>query len=203
MEVAVHSVSHPHLALITTDMCAKEVLLDRINLEQDCDLYVRGMAYPCNSFSDDVVTTIKQCGIVYARTTNSTGNFSIPDDWLRLNPTCHHNDPKLMELAKCFVEKVNCRVPLLFYVWGHSHEFDVDNNWNVIEELAEYVGNRDEIWYATNIDIYDYITAFRQLIFSMNEKRVYNPTNKMIYFEIDGTIYCVRPGDNILETCRC
>ena len=29
------------------------------------------------------------------------------------------------------------RVPRLLYIWGHSYEFDNDNNWNVIEEFAE------------------------------------------------------------------
>ncbi len=35
----------------------------------------------------------------------------------------------------------------LFYLWGHSYEFEADENWNVIEEFAAYTGNRDEIWY--------------------------------------------------------
>ena len=199
MEVAVHSVTHPYLAMIPTDMCAKEVLLDRIAIEENHDVIVRGMAYPNNSFSDDVVTTLKQCGIVYARTTMSSGNFNIPEDWLRLPPTCHHNDPNLMELARSFIEDFKCFAPAMFYLWGHSYEFDNDNNWNVIEEFAEYIGNRDEVWYATNIEIYDYVTAFRQLVFSMDEKRVYNPTNKEVYFHIDDKLYCVQPGENILE----
>lgn len=199
MEVAVHSVTHPYLAMIPTDMCAKEVLVDRINLEADHEMLVRGMAYPNNSFSDDVVATLKQCGIAYARTTLSTGSFALPEDWLRLSPTCHHNDPNLMELGRSFLEDEKYRAPALFYLWGHSYEFDNHNNWNVIEEFAAYIGGHDTVWYATNIEICDYVQAYRRLIFSMDEKIVYNPTNLDVYFQIDDKMYCVHPGDNVLE----
>lgn len=199
MEVAVHSVTHPYLAMLPANLCTQEVLRDRANLEEDYDVIVRGMAYPNNSCNDDVVASLKQCGIAYARTTWSTAGFGIPEEWLRLRPTCHHNDPKLMKLAHSFVEDGKYGAPALFYLWGHSYEFDNDDNWSVIEEFAEYIGNRKEIWYATNIEIYDYVTAYQQLIFSMNEKKVYNPTNMVVYFQIDEKLYCVEPGENILE----
>lgn len=164
------------------------------------------MAYPNNSFSDDVVASLKQCGIVYARTTLSSGNFKLPEDWLRLSPTCHHKNPGLMELARSFVEDFKYWAPAMFYLWGHSYEFDNDNNWNVIEKFAEYIGNRDEIWYATSIEIYDYVAAYKQLIFSMNETKVYNPTNQDLYFQIGESsddIYCAHPGYNAqLERIR-
>ena len=73
--------------------------------------------------------------------------------------TCHHNDPQLMELAKQFCEG---RVfpGSLFYLWGHAYEFDGDNNWNVIEEFVKYVSQfSQEIWFAGNTEIADYVTA--------------------------------------------
>ena len=76
-----------------------------------------------------------------------------------------------MELARNFVENDFVANPGLFYLWGHSFEFDYNvpnNNWDVIEKFAEFAGNRSNIWYATNIEIYDYITAYNQLIFSMD-----------------------------------
>ena len=41
---------------------------------------------------------------------------------------------------------------MLFYLWGHSYEFDEkhNNNWEVIRAFAAYIGKRDEIFYATN-----------------------------------------------------
>ena len=105
MEVAVHGYTHPFLEQLPPAMCTYEVLQDRTNLETEYGQIVRGMAYPYGTYNDDVVEAIKACGIVYARTIETTGKFSIPTDWLRLKPTCHHADPKLMQLAHDFVEK--------------------------------------------------------------------------------------------------
>ena len=198
MEVAVHGLTHPFLEQLPINLCTQEVLQDRINLENDFGGLVRGMAYPYGTTSDDVVASLKQCGIVYSRTTVSTEKFSIPTDWLRLPATCHHNNPRLMELAENFVTNEKNQGPLLFYLWGHSYEFEKNDNWNVIEEFAEYMGGREDIWYATNIEIYDYIAAYNQLLFSMDGKTVYNPSCVKLYFEMNGKLFCAKPGVNIL-----
>lgn len=199
MEVAVHSVNHPYLAMIPTNLCTQEILLDRRNLEEDFECLIRGLAYPNNSYNDNVVNVLKQCGIVYGRTTDSTHSYLLPEDWHRWHPTCHHNDPELMELARNFIEGETYGKPSIFYLWGHSYEFDDHNNWEVIEAFAEYVGNRDNVWYATNIEIYDYVAAYEQLLFSLDEKHVYNPTNRNVYFQIDDKHYCIKPGENLLD----
>ena len=197
MEVAVHGLTHPYLEQLPSNLCTYEVMQDRINLEADYGTIIRGMAYPFGTYSDDVVATLKQCGIVYARTVESTEKFNIPTDWLRLPATCHHNNPRLMELAHKFVENAGKRGPALFYLWGHSYEFEDHDNWNVIEEFAEYIGGREEIWYATNIEIYDYIAAYNQLIFSMDGTKVYNPTCTELYFETKSAVYSVKPGETL------
>lgn len=197
MEVAVHGLTHSFLDQLPPALCTGEILQDRINLEEEFDTIIRGMAYPYGTCDDSVVASVKQCGIVYARTTAATERFNIPDDWLRLPATCHHNHPKLMELARQFAEYREDREPQLFYLWGHSYEFDQNDNWNVIEEFGEYIGHRETIWYATNIEIYDYITAYRQLIFSADGRKVYNPTHTVLYFETMEGTYCVRPGETI------
>ena len=166
MEVAVHGLTHPYLEQLPENLCTYEVLQDRKNLEADFGYIIRGMAYPFGTTSDSVVASLKQCGIAYSRTTVSTEKFTIPTDWLRLPATCHHRNPRLMELARNFVDNAFLRGPGLFYLWGHSYEFDQnlpDNNWGIIEEFAEFLGNREDIWYATNIEIYDYIQAYNIL----------------------------------------
>ena len=199
MEVAVHGLTHPFLEQLPENLCTYEVLQDRINLEEDYGTIVRGMAYPFGTYSDSVVDTLRQCGIVYSRTVESTEKFTIPMDWLRLPATCHHKNPRLMELARQFAEvtgKTN-RGPALFYLWGHSYEFEADDNWHVIEEFADYIGGREDIWYATNIEIYDYIDAYNRLIFSMDFTKVYNPTATELYFETKKGAYSVKPGETI------
>ena len=72
----------------------------------------------------------------------------------------------------------------MFYLWGHSYEFDNNDNWNVIEEFAEYVGNRTDIWYATNGEIYEYLQACERLEFSIDGNFVYNPSAIDVYIDL-------------------
>ena len=89
MEVAVHSHTHPYLEQLPINVCTREILKDRENLESDFGCIVRGMAYPFGTYNDAVVASLRQCGIVYARTATCTEAFEIPIDWLRMSPTCH------------------------------------------------------------------------------------------------------------------
>lgn len=193
-EVAVHALTHAFLDQLPTHMAINEILKDRENLEKQFGTMVRGAAYPFGAMSDEVIEALKLCGIVYSRTVISTNDFRIPKDWLRLTTTCHHNSPELQSLAKKFVEDKVEWTPCLFYLWGHSYEFDEKNNWNVIEEFAKYVGNRDDIWYATNIEIYDYIDAYNRLIFSADGKRVKNPSSRKIWFQYSEKLVEIEAG---------
>lgn len=199
-EVALHALNHPYLESIPVSDCVYEVYQDRVNLEKLTGGIVRGMAYPYGTTSDSVVDVLKSCGIAYSRTTVSTNGFKIPTDWLRMPATCHHREPKLMELAKTFVEMdLTIRPCTLFYLWGHSYEFDVNNNWYIIEEFAEFMANREnEIWYATNIEIYDYIKKYEQLQFSADNTMVYNPTDTELFFSANKIIMSVKPGETLV-----
>lgn len=185
-EVAVNSLTHPFLEQLPVYRVIEEVIKDRENLEADFSTIVRGMAYPFGTYSDTVVEALRACGIVYSRTVISTNDFRLPTDWLRLTATCHHNSPQLDSLTKKFVEDKVFGAPYLFYLWGHSYEFEADNNWRVIEDFASNVGNREDIWYATNIEIYEYINAYNQLVFSVDGTLVKNPTDKKLWFEYSG-----------------
>ena len=197
MEVAVHGLTHPFLEQLTPAECTREVIRDRENLEREFGGIVRGMAYPYGTFSDTVVDCLKACGIVYSRTVISSGSFALPADWLRLEATCHHNDPRLMELAARFVEKTPDRSPWMFYLWGHSYEFEAKDNWDVIEKFAEYTGGKEDVWYATNIEIYDYIEAWKRLITSADGTRIFNPTAYTLWYSMAGQCCCIRPGEEI------
>lgn len=177
-EVAAHGYHHPTLNGLPAANITADVLLDRMGLENMFGTMVRGMAYPNGSYSDEVVACLKACGIVYARTVISTENFELPQDWLRLPATCHHNNPRLFELTEQFVTTQRRLVDRcwMFYLWGHSYEFDTHNNWERIEEFAKRIGGHEDIWYATNIEIYEYIDAYRQIRYNVEGTLAYNPT---------------------------
>jgi peptidoglycan/xylan/chitin deacetylase (PgdA/CDA1 family) len=148
-EIAVHSLTHPHLEDLDEETIENELGQDKINLERIFHTAVRGMAYPFGAYNDLVIKTARRCGIRYARGVKSTHAFDIPGDLLTYQPTCHHRDPRLMELAEQFI-KLRPETPQVFYLWGHSYEFDVDNNWNIIEDFCRLINDREDIFYATN-----------------------------------------------------
>ncbi len=198
-EVAVHSLTHPWLETLPPSAATYEIIKDRENLEEQFGRIVRGMAYPFGTYSDQVVDVLKACGIVYSRTTISTEKFKMPTDWLRLPTTCHHKNKRLMELAREFVEKPVRSQPFLFYLWGHTYEFDDDNNWEVIEEFTDFMGGREDcIWYATNMEIYEYTKAYEQLIWSVDGSKVYNPTGRPLWLSHHYKhVFCVQPGETL------
>lgn len=200
MEVAVHSYTHPFLEQLPLHLAFEEICKDRQEIERLFGGVCRGMAYPMGTFSNALADRLKDLGILYSRTTVATEKFDLPlpADWARLPATCHHNHPRLMELARKFAEREIRWRSELFYLWGHSYEFDDNDNWNVIEEFASYMGGREEIWYATNIEIFSYLEAFHQLQFSADGRRVYNPTLFTLYFSTNSKdLFKVEPGQTL------
>lgn len=196
-EIASHGYLHASLPTLASGSAAYEVLRDRAELEKLAGYIVKGFAYPFGIFNDSVKNILKTSDIVYARTIKSTNSFEIPEDFLEWNPTCHHNDAQLMQLADEFCnEKSRFIRPEIFYVWGHSYEFAHDDNWDVIEKLLSYIsGYRNDIWFATNIEIADYINSYRQLNYSADGKIIYNPTASKIWILIEMVKYCINPGE--------
>lgn len=204
-EVAIHGYSHPFLDQMPSARVALEALEDRVSHEKDYGCPVRGMAYPFGAYDDSVIEALRSAGIVYARTTASTKKFSVPTDWMRLDPTCKHTDKQLGELTRSFLSAKGDKKPMLFYLWGHSFEFESDNNWDVIESFCREMGGREDIWYATNIEIYDYVQAYQRLIWTADAGCVYNPSAIPVSFKYhvirpEGeteTIYTVGGGETL------
>lgn len=198
-EIAAHGYLHASLPTLAAGSATYEVLKDRERLESILKKVIRGFAYPFGTYNEKVKNLLKSADIEYARTVKSTYNFDLPEDFLEWHPTCHHNDEQLMTLAEKFCkEEDRFYVPKLFYVWGHSYEFEHDKNWNVIEELLSYVDSyKDKIWFATNLEIMDYINAYRQLKYSADQNIIYNPTNRVVWILIEGKKYCIQPDESI------
>lgn len=197
-EVAIHALTHPFLEQLDSCEIIYEITEDRKNIENQYGVIAKGMAYPFGTYNDRVVDILEKCQIAYARTTKATYQFGFPENWLLLHPTCHHDYENLEELIKNFVETTNrWGNAEMFYLWGHSYEFDKNDNWDVIEKFAEYAGGHDHIWYATNIEIYNYVKAYERLQTSFDKKIIHNPSSMDVWVEIKGEIYCVKSGDTL------
>lgn len=192
-EVSSHTVSHPHLINIPNEVLVSEIMEDRKQLEHLAGYPVRGMSYPFGTYNNQVLSALPLLGIEYSRTVVSTNNFWLPDSFLEWHPTCHHND-KLIEKCKEFQSTNRWQYMPLFYVWGHSYEFPRDNNWNIIEEFCKMAGGNSDVWYATNIEIVDYIKAIRALKFSADSKMVLNQSSIPVWIGVDGEPLEIKAG---------
>lgn len=52
----------------------------------------------------------------------------------------------------CFLN-MDTEEPQLLYIWGHSYEFDVDDNWEYMESILKKLAFHDDIFYGTNSQV--------------------------------------------------
>jgi hypothetical protein len=158
-------------------------------------------------YFDCTVLMAQFSGGGHARAAGGDNNsFGMPADFHRWMPTAHHDNPNIMSWIDEFlaIDMSNKgqyfggrRHPRLLYIWGHSFEFDRKNNWEHMEEITDKLSGKEDIWYATNIEICDYTNAFYSLITNAEGNIVYNPTMIKIWFDVDGTTYSVAPGETL------
>lgn len=155
-EVAVHTLTHPNLVNIEDDgEVLRQVEQDRINLSELVGYEVEGMAYPCGgkNCDDRVANIIKNNTIIkYARTIDTTKSFEpYPDLFQYKGTLCHYADWNLIfRMGQEFIE-MKTNTPKVFYIWGHSYEFDIyPERWEQFEEFCKMISNRSDVFYGTN-----------------------------------------------------
>lgn len=155
-EVAVHTLTHPNLTTLDEEEIIRQVETDRKNLSDLVGYEVVGMAYPCGGVNNDdrVAEIIKNnTGVKYSRTITCNDSFDLQDNLYRFNPTAYiMKRGKMRELAEEFVN-LKPDKPQIFYIWGHSYEFDIENSWTKFDEFCKFISCRDDIFYGTNTEI--------------------------------------------------
>lgn len=211
-EIAVHGKNHRAPGKQLPIDGIRDVLECRTELEQAFGMIIRGMAYPDSGIRrfengaeySDIKHYLTDLGIVYSRTLGSDNDsFALPDDWHAWMPTAHHTNPEIFS----YIEKFNnptdsyiaSQTPKLFYLWGHSFEFENSNNWDLLDKICSALAQKPDVWYATNIEIYNYVSAYRSLVFSADGSTVYNPTLLEVWFTEDGKMYSVKSGETLIK----
>lgn len=212
-EVAIHGEQHRANGLISPVEGIKDVLNCRMALEKEFDIFIRGMAYPDSGITrfqngttyETVKNYLTNLGVLYARTLGGDNNrFEIPTDWHAWMPSAHWLHDCCDKYIDEFLAIGNSGYssglfPRLLYIWGHAYECDQNDgeNWRVLEEMCKKLSGKEDIWYATNIEICEYVKAFNALVFNAEGNKVYNPTLKTIYFYDGGKDYKVEPGETV------
>ena len=152
-EVAVHTLTHPHLPALSDEEIIRQVEKDREKLSELAGYEVVGMAYPGGGVNFDlrVADIIKNnTGVRYARTTVHSFSFFLQKDLYIFSPTVHHNDSdRCLEMIDRFLD-MKPDTPQLLYIWGHSYEFDLNDNWDLAEEICRRLSGKEDIFYGTN-----------------------------------------------------
>lgn len=155
-EIAVHTLTHPNLTQTGDEEVVRQINSDAENLAELAGYDICGMAYPGGGVNyDSRVSSLvrEKTAMKYARTTVCTGDFELQDNLLEFKPTVFHLDwGKMFYLADEFI-KLNPDTPKIFYIWGHSYEFDYEDTWNRMEEFCKFIAGRDDIFYGTNREV--------------------------------------------------
>jgi peptidoglycan/xylan/chitin deacetylase (PgdA/CDA1 family) len=196
-EVACHGVHHAYFTHLTKEQLVNEVWNDRRNLEKLVGYPVRGISYPYGEYSEEVICALETLGFEYSRTVQNHGSFKLPGRFLEWNPTCHHNGG-ILEKAEQFLNTPEYAHLPLFYIWGHSFNFGREGNWSLIEQFCQRISGRDDVWYATNLQVKRYLCAARGLIFDTEETMVYNPSAETVWLESGGCLHALAPGQKLV-----
>ena len=157
-EIAGHTLTHPRLTDIPDDNeVIRQVEEDRLRLSELAGYDVVGFAYPCGGVNCDsrVSQLIREnTGIKYCRTIISSHSFDIQTNLYEFNPTVHHHREwdKMYELADKFISS-DPQTPQIFYIWGHSFEFDIRDDWERFREFCRMISGKNDIFYGTNKEI--------------------------------------------------
>lgn len=154
-EIAVHSLTHPDLSVLSDETVVYQVESDRQKLSSLAGYEVVGMAYP-NRYpgerAEDLIR--RRTGVRYARTTVSTHSFDLQERYHRFDPTVYYIDvDKMFSLAEAFLT-LEPSTPQLFYIWGHSYELDAEYiSWKRFEEFCRMMSGKKDIFYGTNKEV--------------------------------------------------
>ena len=187
-EVACHTSLHPTISRCPLEQVARQVLEDRIALERAVGYPVRGLAYPNGSWTPEIAALLPALGIRYARVVGDSHDFGMPRDWMTWTATCHFQHG-LAEDGERFAALYKTQYLYMMYVWGHSYELATEGDWAALEAFCARLGGREDIWYATNIEIVDYMEAAARLQWTAAGDAVYNPSAQTVWAEADGVQY--------------
>lgn len=192
-EIAAHGAFHKDFTNISDAEILNEVNSDISVLTKITNREIKSLAYPFGNTNEYVMKVLSTTQITNARTVNDTHNFDLPTNYLIWNPTCH--DSKALDYLNEYIE-LNKHELSVFYVWGHSWEFDNEKRWNNIVKFCEQIGNKSDIWYVGCGQFTDYIKAIKKV--EIQENEIINPSeNENIWIETSEGFKILKHGEKL------
>ena len=180
-EIASHSVDHPYFDYLSDDGKRYQLGHDKYQLEMKFNRHVYGFAVPFHYYDDRIKEIAKETGFEYSRCSNFCHSFHPLDDFYQVCPTAFHKYDHLADLLDQFYQ---CDEELpIFLLVGHTYDFDVYNNWDMIENIIVELVKHDEVINLTTIEAVRYMKAMRNIKIENNV--IVNDSDIDLFFEID------------------
>ncbi len=190
-EIASHSYSHPYFDNMAEPEILKELGADKFFLERLTGREVAGYATPFYYFSDLMEDCVQHCGFEYARISEESNDYSIPENFYRWRGSKFHWDADLEAFVQGFLE--TDEELALCQLVGHSYDLDVMDLWDKMERICHSVGKYTEVWAASHIEIVRYLKAMKRL--RITETEIINKSSTELWLEVDGNIFQLQPGE--------
>ena len=162
-EVAAHTLHHPPLDTLSREEVIHEIEGDRVQIEEITGQKVYGLGLPgMNRFNDMVLDVVRNdTPLIYARTAEFSNGFGMPtaDGLYRWAPSCFIlDDEHCPELTDIF-EAAEPKEDMLFFLVGHTYEFDIMENWDWIDSYIGRLRNMKDVIPATSAEVALYIRS--------------------------------------------
>ena len=150
-----------------------------------------GYATPFYYYSDLMADCVRHCGFEYARISEESNDYSIPEDFYRWRGSKFHWDEDLTDFVRGFLE--TDQELALCQLVGHSYDLDVMNLWDTMEAICRRVSENRDVWAATHIEIVRYLRNMEKV--RIYDSEIVNESDGELWFLIDGSTVCLQPGE--------
>ena len=192
-EIASHSFTHPYFDCMSEIEILKELGSDKFFLERLTEREVVGYATPFYYYNDLMADCVRHCGFEYARISEESNDYSIPEDFYCWRGSKFHWDEDLEGFVQGFLE--TDQELALCQLVGHSYDLDVLNLWDSMERICRWVSDSGVVWAATHLELVQYLRAMNKA--QVTEQRVCNNSDLPLWFSVHGRSICIQPGEYV------
>ncbi len=192
-EVASHSFTHTYFDNLNEVDILKELASDKFLLEKLFGREISGYATPFTFYSDLIEDCVKHCGFAYARISEESNDYSVPENFHRWRGSKFHWDEDLEEFVSGFLksgqELAMCQIV------GHSYDLDVMDLWEKMERICKNVSEAHDVWAATHMDLVRYLEQMKKA--RISDREIQNESSAALWFRVKGKPVKLLPGETI------
>ncbi len=192
-EVACHSLTHPWLNSLTRAEALWQMREDKRRLEVLFGHEIVGFAQPFDGWNEELRELALECGFHYARISEESRSYSLPEDFYSWRPGIFHLDPGLDRFVEDFL---HCEQELaLCQIVGHSYDLDVTGGWERLAALLRRLAADPDTTSLTHGELAEYLRAMDQAV--LTPRAIVNPSRVNLWFHVDGSALMVPAGERV------